>query len=74
MSLSPPATKDFAQLVNDNVLLVNTMGKDNSWLNSEGVEKKFGVPPEKIIDFLALMGDKIDNVPGSSEMRRKDRC
>ena len=56
--------KDFAQLVNDNVLLVNTMGKDNSWLNSEGVEKKFGVPPEKIIDFLALMGDKIDNVPG----------
>ena len=39
--------KDFAQLVNDNVLLVNTMGKDNSWLNSEGVEKKFGVPPER---------------------------
>lgn len=56
--------KDFAQLVNDNVLLVNTMGKDNTWLNSEGVFKKFGVPPEKIIDFLALMGDKIDNVPG----------
>lgn len=56
--------KDFAQLVNENVILVNTMGKDNTWTNAEGVVKKYGVPPEKIIDFLALMGDKIDNVPG----------
>lgn len=56
--------KDYAQLVNEDVILINTMGKDNTWMNTEGVIQKFGVPPDRIIDYLALMGDKIDNVPG----------
>ena len=54
--------KDMAQLVNDHITLVNTM-KDET-LDREGVEEKFGLPPELIIDFLALMGDKVDNIPG----------
>ena len=54
--------KDMAQLVNAHITLVNTM-KDET-LDVEGVEEKFGLPPERIIDFLALMGDKVDNIPG----------
>ncbi|GHE22133.1 DNA polymerase I [Halomonas urumqiensis] len=54
--------KDMAQLVNGHITLVNTM-KDET-LNREGVQEKFGLPPELIIDFLALMGDKVDNIPG----------
>lgn len=54
--------KDMAQLVNEHVSLVNTM--DDSFLDVEGVKEKFGLPPELIIDFLALMGDKSDNIPG----------
>lgn len=54
--------KDMAQLVNKHVSLVNTM--DDSFLDVEGVKEKFGLPPELIIDFLALMGDKSDNIPG----------
>ncbi|MBX2809124.1 MAG: DNA polymerase I [Cellvibrionaceae bacterium] len=54
--------KDMAQLVNDRVTLVNTMTK--TLLDVVGVEEKYGVPPERIIDFLALMGDKSDNIPG----------
>lgn len=54
--------KDMAQLVNDHVTLVNTM--TNTVLDSKGVEEKFGIPPELIIDFLALMGDSSDNIPG----------
>jgi DNA polymerase-1 len=54
--------KDLAQLVNEHVTVVNTM--DNTRLNREAVIKKFGVPPERIIDLLALVGDKIDNIPG----------
>jgi DNA polymerase-1 len=54
--------KDMAQLVNDRVTLINTM--NNSVYDSAGVVKKFGVGPELIIDFLALMGDKVDNIPG----------
>jgi DNA polymerase-1 len=54
--------KDMAQLVNQHVTLVNTM--DNSTLDVEGVKSKFGVPPERIVDYLALMGDKVDNIPG----------
>ncbi|SEL56787.1 DNA polymerase I [Halomonas daqiaonensis] len=54
--------KDMAQLVNAHITLVNTM-KDET-LDVEGVKKKFGLPPERIIDFLALMGDKVDNIPG----------
>ena len=54
--------KDMAQLVDDNVTLVNTM--TDTVLDEAGVEKKFGIPPSLIIDFLALMGDKVDNIPG----------
>jgi DNA polymerase-1 len=54
--------KDMAQLVNEQVTLVNTM--TDTLLDREGVIKKFGIPPELIIDFLALMGDKVDNIPG----------
>ncbi|MGM0784364.1 MAG: DNA polymerase I [Pseudomonadota bacterium] len=54
--------KDMAQLVNDHITLVNTM-KDEV-LDVDGVKAKFGLPPERIIDFLALMGDKVDNIPG----------
>ncbi|CBV43886.1 DNA polymerase I [Halomonas elongata] len=54
--------KDMAQLVNGHITLVNTM-KDET-LDTAGVEAKFGLPPSLIIDFLALMGDKVDNIPG----------
>ncbi|MCE8040217.1 MAG: DNA polymerase I [Halomonadaceae bacterium] len=54
--------KDMAQLVNSHITLVNTM-KDET-LDEAGVEAKFGLPPALIIDFLALMGDKVDNIPG----------
>ena len=54
--------KDMAQLVTPLVTLVNTMS--NSVYDREGVIEKFGIPPELIIDFLALMGDKVDNIPG----------
>lgn len=54
--------KDMAQLVNEHVTLVNTM--TGSVLGPDGVLEKFGVPPALIIDLLALMGDKIDNIPG----------
>ncbi|HED18976.1 MAG TPA: DNA polymerase I [Gammaproteobacteria bacterium] len=54
--------KDLAQLVNDRVSLINTM--NNSRLDEQGVVEKFGVKPEQIIDYLALMGDASDNIPG----------
>ena len=54
--------KDIAQLVNAHISLVNTM--TNSYLDREGVIEKFGIPPELIIDYLALLGDKSDNIPG----------
>ncbi|WMC10582.1 DNA polymerase I [Oceanimonas pelagia] len=54
--------KDMAQLVSDHVLLMDTM--KNSFLDRDGVVEKFGVPPELIIDLLALVGDKVDNIPG----------
>ncbi|RQZ19784.1 DNA polymerase I [Burkholderia sp. Bp9031] len=54
--------KDLAQLVTDRVTLVNTM--TNETLDRDGVISKFGVPPERIIDYLALIGDTVDNVPG----------
>lgn len=54
--------KDMAQLVSEHVTLVNTM--TSSTLTVEGVQDKFGFPPELIIDYLALMGDKVDNIPG----------
>ncbi|ENM5903057.1 DNA polymerase I [Vibrio mimicus] len=54
--------KDMAQLVDENITLINTM--TNVVLDREGVIEKFGIPPELIIDYLALMGDKVDNIPG----------
>ncbi|WP_308032826.1 DNA polymerase I [Neisseria cinerea] len=54
--------KDMAQLVNERVTLVNTMSGET--LDIEGVKAKFGVCPDQIRDYLALMGDKVDNVPG----------
>ena len=54
--------KDIAQLVTNKTSLINTM--NNQWLDEEGVKEKFGVPPDRIIDYLALMGDTSDNIPG----------
>ncbi len=54
--------KDFAQLVGPHVRLVNTMTRTST--DRDGVIEKFGVPPERIVDFLALTGDSIDNIPG----------
>ena len=54
--------KDMAQLVDGHITLVNTM--TGSTLDVEGVKEKFGVSPEQIIDYLALMGDSSDNIPG----------
>lgn len=54
--------KDMAQLVDQHVTLINTM--TNTLLDPESVQEKFGVGPELIIDYLALMGDKVDNIPG----------
>ena len=54
--------KDMAQLVDDNIMLINTM--NNTLLDREAVIEKYGIPPELIIDYLALMGDSADNIPG----------
>jgi len=54
--------KDITQLVTPQVTLVNTMS--NETLDIEGVEKKFGVPPQRMVDYLTLVGDAVDNVPG----------
>lgn len=54
--------KDMAQLVSAHVSLVNTM--TNTRMDEQGVLDKFGVPPERIIDYLALIGDTVDNIPG----------
>jgi len=54
--------KDLAQIVDDHVNLINTM--TDTLLDPAGVEEKFGVPPERIIDYLTLVGDSVDNIPG----------
>lgn len=54
--------KDMAQLVNEHIMLINTM--NNTLLDRDGVIEKYGIPPELIIDFLALLGDASDNIPG----------
>ena len=54
--------KDLAQLVNDDITLINTM--QNTMLDREGVIEKFGVGPELILDYLTLIGDNVDNIPG----------
>ena len=61
--------KDLAQLVNDQVTLVNTMS--NEKLDRDGVIAKFGVPPERIVDYLTLVGDTVDNVPGVEKVGPK---
>jgi len=61
--------KDMAQLVNDHVTLINTM--NNTTMDHDGVVDKFGVPPTLIIDLLALMGDKVDNIPGVAGVGEK---
>ncbi len=61
--------KDLAQLVNDQVTLINTMS--NERLDVPGVMAKFGVPPERIVDYLTLMGDAVDNVPGVDKVGPK---
>ncbi len=61
--------KDIAQLVNEHISLINTMTGER--LDREGVKDKFGVFPEHIIDFLMLVGDKVDNVPGVEKVGEK---
>jgi len=61
--------KDLAQLVNHQTTLINTM--TNEILDIEGVKNKFGVPPELIVDYLTIIGDKVDNVPGVDKVGPK---
>ncbi len=66
--------KDMAQLVNDYIVLVNTMSRDGmsvERLDRDGVMAKFGVPPERIVDYLSLVGDAVDNVPGVEKVGPK---
>jgi len=64
--------KDLTQLVDARTLWVNTMS--NEKLDVAGVQAKFGVPPEKIVDYLALIGDQIDNIPGVDKVGPKTAC
>ena len=61
--------KDLAQLVDEHITLVNTMS--NEALDAAGVRAKFGVPPERIVDYLTLVGDAVDNVPGVAKVGPK---
>jgi DNA polymerase-1 len=66
--------KDLAQLVNEQVILVNTMTREGmpaERLDRDGVIAKFGVPPERIVDYLTLVGDAVDNVPGVEKVGPK---
>jgi DNA polymerase-1 len=64
--------KDFAQLVEERVTLVNTMS--NEVLDIDGVKRKFGVAPEQFLDYLTLIGDQIDNIPGVDKVGPKTAC
>jgi DNA polymerase-1 len=64
--------KDLTQLVDGRTLWINTMS--NEKLDVDGVKTKFGVPPEKIVDYLALIGDQIDNIPGVDKVGPKTAC
>jgi DNA polymerase-1 len=68
-SIVSTGDKDMAQLVNDRVTLVNTMSEET--LDEAGVTVKFGVSPERIIDYLTLIGDTVDNVPGVAKVGPK---
>jgi len=61
--------KDLAQLVNQDVTLINTMS--NEKLDIDGVIAKFGIPPNRIVDYLSLIGDTVDNVPGVAKVGPK---
>ncbi|MDH3001068.1 DNA polymerase I [Chelonobacter oris] len=61
--------KDMAQLVDDNITLINTM--NNTLLDRDGVIEKYGIPPELMIDYLALRGDSSDNIPGVAGVGEK---
>lgn len=61
--------KDMAQLVNEHVTLINTMS--NQLMDIDGVIEKFGVRPDQIIDYLTLIGDKVDNIPGVDKVGPK---
>lgn len=67
--------KDISQLVNDKITVVNTMRdafrRTDDVLDIAGVEKKFGIPPNLMVDYLTLMGDKVDNVPGVEKVGPK---
>jgi len=63
--------KDLAQLVTPEVTLINTMAKPPEVLDIEGVKAKFGVPPSAIVDYLTLVGDTVDNVPGVEKVGPK---
>ena len=63
--------KDLAQLVTPQVTLMNTMAKPPETLDVAGVQAKFGVPPTAIVDYLTLMGDSVDNVPGVDKVGPK---
>ena len=64
--------KDLTQLVDERTLWVNTMS--NEKLDVQGVTAKFGVPPDRIVDYLALIGDEIDNIPGVDKVGPKTAC
>jgi len=64
--------KDLTQLVDERVLWVNTMS--NEKLDVAGVTAKFGVPPDRIVDYLSLIGDQIDNIPGVDKVGPKTAC
>ncbi len=68
-SIVATGDKDLAQLVNEHVTLINTM--NNETLDVPGVNAKFGVPPERILDYLTLTGDQVDNVPGVDKVGPK---
>ncbi len=68
-SIVSTGDKDLAQLVTPRVRLINTM--NNEVLDEAGVQAKFGVPPERIVDYLALIGDAVDNVPGVDKVGPK---
>lgn len=61
--------KDLAQLVNDKVTLINTMS--NTLYHPDTVEEKFGIPPSLIVDYLSLVGDSVDNIPGVPQVGPK---
>ena len=63
--------KDLAQLVTERVTLMNTMAKPPEKLDIAGVQAKFGVPPQRIVDYLTLIGDTVDNVPGVDKVGPK---